>query len=216
VTDLLRPSPPPSWREHLSEAVAAARARPAVAAAIAVVAVAAGIVGLVVFGHRSQPPPLTLPRASAQAAPATPTTSVDLVVHVAGAVRSPGLVKLPSGTRVGEAITAAGGPAPDADIDQVNLAARVGDGDRIYVPRRGEAPPPVAAGGGSTAKPGPVDLNSATPEQLDALPGVGPATANAIVQYRTRHGRFRTVDNLLDVPGIGPAKLSTLRPLVKT
>ena len=216
MTDLLRPSPPPSWREHVSALLAAARARPKVAAAVAAGVVAAGVVALVVFGQHAQPPPLTLPRAASEAAPVTPTTSGDLVVHVAGAVRSPGLVKLPGGARVGEAVAAAGGPAPDADVDQVNLAAHVGDGDRVYVPRRGEAPPPAPAAGGSAAKPGPVDLKNATPEQLDALPGVGPATANAIVQYRTRHGRFRTVDNLLDVPGIGPAKLSALRPLVKT
>ena len=121
-----------------------------------------------------------------------------------------------------DVVEAAGGPSPDADLDQLNLAAKVGDGDRVYVPRRGEALPaqastpgagPVAAGGPAGA--GPVDLNTATAEQLEALPGVGPATAAAILDYRREHGRFRSVDELLDVRGIGEAKLAALRPKVR-
>src|SRR5205814_4602523 len=136
---------------------------------------------------------------------------------VAGAVLRPGVVRLGGPGRVIDAVAAAGGAAPDADLNMVNLAAKVADGDRIYVPKRGESPPPFPSGGASATQTssGAVVLNSASPEQLDALPGVGPATAKAIVEYRTRHGRFRTVDDLLSVPGIGPAKLATLKPLVR-
>ncbi len=125
-------------------------------------------------------------------------------------------------------VTAAGGLLAEADVDRLNLAARVVDGTRVYVPRRGEpGPPPEAAvggsdpavGGGAAAAPagapaGPVDLNTATAAQLDTLPGVGPATAAAILTYRARNGRFRSVTELLEVPGIGPAKLEAIRPLV--
>ena len=136
-----------------------------------------------------------------------------VVVHMAGAVRRPGLVRVPDGTRLAGAIETAGGLSADADPDAVNLAAVVADGERVYVPRRGEAPPVVA--GGSSASTGPVNLNSATAEQLDTLPGVGPATAAAIVSYRTTHGPFGSVDDLGKVRGIGPSKLDQLRPLVR-
>jgi competence protein ComEA len=199
----------------VEQIVGVVRSAPGPSAAAGVAVVAAAVLGFLLL-HRSAPPPeLRLPRA--EAAPAsTATTTAEVVVHVAGAVARPGVVRLGGGGRVTDAIAAAGGPAADADLNQVNLAAKVGDGDRIYVPRRGEAPPPApTAGAPASARAGPVDLNAAGPEQLDALPGVGPATAKAIVDYRTRHGRFRAVDDLLSVPGIGPAKLATLKPLVR-
>jgi competence protein ComEA len=197
--------------------VAAARARPTTAVGIGVAVVAAVAAALLVLRPHSSPPPLVLPKAPHAAAPATTAPAGDLVVDVAGAIVRHGVVRVGAGSRVGDALAAAGGPSADADLDQVNLAARVSDGERVYVPRRGEAvPPPQAAAPGSDAKPGPVDLNTATADQLDTLPGVGPATASAIIEYRTRHGRFRSVDDLLDVPGIGPAKLASLRPRVRT
>jgi competence protein ComEA len=121
---------------------------------------------------------------------------------------------------VDDAITAAGGALPEADLDAVNLAAPVIDGSRIYVPRVGEVVPAVVAGGGGAGSgpggsaAGPVDLNTATAEQLDALPGIGPATARAIVTHRQANGPFRSVEDLLDVKGIGPAKLEQFRSLV--
>jgi competence protein ComEA len=144
-----------------------------------------------------------------------------ILVHVVGAVVSPGVVRVPTGARVLDAVAAAGGPALDADLARVNLAAKLFDGQRVAVPRAGEVAPAVVDGGGGAADgsaaaevAGPVDLNNATAVQLDTLPGVGPATAAAIIAYRTQHGPFRTVDALGDVKGIGPARLEQLRPLV--
>jgi competence protein ComEA len=215
VSDLLRPSPPTTWRDRVQTIVGVVRSAPGPSAAAAGAIVVAGVLAFFLL-HRSPPPPeLRLPRADAAPA-STATTTGEVVVHVAGAVARPGVVRLGGTGRLIDAIAAAGGPAADADLNQVNLAAKVGDGDRVYVPRRGESlpPAPTASGSASTSA-GPVDLNSATPEQLDALPGVGPATAKAIVDYRTRHGRFRSPDDLLSVPGIGLAKLATLKPLVR-
>ena len=159
------------------------------------------------------------------AAAATPTTTTteaaSIVVHAAGAVAVPGIHSLPPGSRVSDLLVAAGGPAPDADLDRVNLAAPVADGERVWFPRVGEElEPPVAAGSGGGASPGgtgppaPVDLNVATAEELDALPGIGPATAAAILEHRSSQGPFASVEDLLDVPGIGEAKLAQLRDLV--
>jgi len=133
-----------------------------------------------------------------------------LVVDVAGAVRRPGLHRLAPGTRVADAVAAAGGATAQAELVLVNLAAPLADGEQIVVPVRGSA---VAAGGGSAAS-APLDLNSATPEQLDALPGIGPATAAKIVAYRQAHGSFHSVDELDAVPGIGPARIEQLKGLV--
>jgi len=147
----------------------------------------------------------------------TSTTPSAVVVYVTGAVGAPGVYTLPSPARVTDAITAAGGAASDADLDVVNLAATVRDGERIYVPKAGEPVPPVVAGEvviDSSVPAGPVEINTATVDQLDVLPGVGPATAAAIVAYRDQHGPFQTVDQLAEVRGIGPAKLDAIRALV--
>lgn len=144
-------------------------------------------------------------------------------VHAAGAVVAPGVHRLPAGARVADLVAAAGGLAPDADVDRVNLAAVLVDGSRVYVPRRGEVSVPDVpggsgsggGGGGPTTVPkGPVDINRATVEELDTLPGVGPTTAQAIIDHRNRNGPFRSVEDLAKVRGIGPAKLAELRPLV--
>ena len=156
-------------------------------------------------------------RVTDTAGPAPPpdgTTAVPVVVHVAGAVVSPGVYTLPAGSRVVDALTEAGGAVPDADTDAINLAAIVVDGQRIYVPHRGEVVPVADTPAGPTTPSGPVDINRATAEQLDDLPGVGPATAAAIIRHREEHGPFASVDDLADVRGIGPAKLDALRGLV--
>lgn len=141
-----------------------------------------------------------------------------LVVHVVGAVRRPGLYRLPHGARIADAVRRAGGATRRADLSLVNLAAQVSDGTQVVVPRREVVQPGMGgegAGGegGTAAAGGPVHLNTATLEQLDALPGVGPVTAQKILDYREQHGAFSSVDDLDAIPGIGPARLEQLRDL---
>ncbi|MEM9036863.1 MAG: helix-hairpin-helix domain-containing protein [Actinomycetota bacterium] len=147
------------------------------------------------------------------ATPAPPP--VEVHVHAAGAVVRPGLYRLPDGARVADLLEAAGGVTDDADLDRVNLAAPVTDGAQLFVPRRGE---PVVAIEGATASSqasgGPIDLNLAGAAELESLPGIGPSTSAAIIAHRERDGPFATVDELLEVRGIGPAKLDAIRDLV--
>jgi competence protein ComEA len=145
---------------------------------------------------------------------AKPTSTKLLVVDVAGAVRRPGLYRLRSGSRIDDAITAAGGPTTKAQLAAVNLAAPVADGEQVVVPGRGAgvaAASPPAAGSSPSA---PLDLNTATAEQLDALPGIGPVTAQKILDYRQSHGAFHSVAELEGVPGIGAGRLAQLKGLV--
>jgi competence protein ComEA len=137
-----------------------------------------------------------------------------VVVDVVGAVRRAGLYRLPQGSRIADAVTRAGGATRKADLALVNLAAPVADGTQIVVPA--QSPAAAASGGaGSAAAPaGPVHLNTATLQDLDALPGVGPVTAQKIVDYRQQHGAFASVDELDAIPGIGPKRLDQLRDLV--
>ncbi len=140
----------------------------------------------------------------------TRVTATQLVVDVAGAVARPGLYHLGAGTRIADAVAAAGGLSRKADATLVNLAAPLADGEQVLVPVRGAA----ASAGGGPSPTAPVDLNTATADQLDALPGVGPATAEKIIAYRQAHGPFRAIDELEGVPGIGPSKLAQLKGLV--
>ncbi|MGP5260818.1 helix-hairpin-helix domain-containing protein [Brachybacterium paraconglomeratum] len=164
--------------------------------------------------------------------PAAPASSAptELVVHVSGAVTSPGVVRLPPGARVDDALHAAGGATGDAELAAVNLARPVVDGEQIHVPVPGEEPPAVAApapaadappagdagagdgaAGGGGADGGLIDLNTASVAELDELPGVGPAIAQRIVDHREQNGRFESVDQLEEVSGIGPATLEKMR-----
>lgn len=222
---LHRPLPPRTWRErveHLADATGTTPGRMLAGGALLAVAVLAV---LWLTRPPAVPPEVSLPFASTTVslAPASPASSVPevLLVHVAGAVVDPGVHELPTGARVVDAIEAAGGLTPAADGSRINLAARVADGERVYVPAVGEAAPPLLAdgagadGSGTSAAPvGPVDLNDADEAALDALPGIGPATAAAIIEHRRQIGRFTSVEQLLDVRGIGEAKLEQLRPLV--
>ncbi|MFL5929362.1 MAG: helix-hairpin-helix domain-containing protein, partial [Gaiellaceae bacterium] len=140
-----------------------------------------------------------------------------LVIDVVGAVRRPGLVRLRPGARVADAVAEAGGLGRKAERSAVNLAAPVSDGQQVVVPRRGAPVVGAAAGGpagGSGTPTAPVSLTTASAEELDALPGVGPVTAQKIVAYRQQHGAFRSVDELDAIPGIGPSRLADLRGLV--
>jgi len=143
------------------------------------------------------------------------TVEARLVVDVVGAVRRPGLYRLSQGTRVADALARAGGLTQKADRTLVNLAAPLADGEQVIVPARvSGSGAGVSGGSGSAAPAGPVHLNVATLEQLDALPGVGPVTAQKILDYRQKHGAFGSVDELDAIPGIGPARLDQLRDLV--
>jgi competence protein ComEA len=177
--------------------------------AAAAVLVVALVIGSRLLSHAATP-------AAAPAPPAgrtTPALQPRVVVDVVGAVRRPGLYRLLPSARIADALARAGGPTAKADLEQVNLAAPLADGEQVVVPRR------VTAGaqplsGAEPAQTGPVHLNTATLEQLDALPGVGPVTAQKILDYRAQHGAFRSVDELDAIVGIGPARLDQLRGLV--
>jgi competence protein ComEA len=185
------------------------RDRPSVAASALL------IVGMLVAGGwwlgRPDSAPVVDDRIPVVALETPPTAAAEptvVLVHVAGAVLRPGVYQVTDGSRVLDAIEAAGGPTPEADIDQLNLAAEVPDGVQIRVPVIGET---VVAAPGLLG--GPVDINRADSVGLERLPGVGPATAAAIVAHRDEFGPFASVDDLLLVPGIGPAKLETLRAM---
>jgi competence protein ComEA len=135
-----------------------------------------------------------------------------LVVYVVGAVKHAGLVRLTEGARVADALERAGGPSRRADLTLVNLAAPVADGQQIVVPTR--VAPGASGGATPTGSPAKVSLASATIEQLDALPGIGPVTAQKILDWRQTHGPLRSVDDLDAIPGIGPARVEQLRDLV--
>lgn len=147
---------------------------------------------------------------AAQVEPLSVSSAPKLVVHVVGAVRRPGLYRLPDRSRIADAVTRAGGPTRKADLSAVNLAAPVADGLQVVVPAR--APPDKTGGEPAQSGPqGPVHLNTATLEELDALPGVGPVTAQKILDYRQQHGAFASIDELDAIPGIGPARLEQLK-----
>jgi competence protein ComEA len=175
-----------------------------VLAAVAVVAaLAAGLVLL-----RSRPHEVsTLP--VALASPAADAGGV-VVVDVAGKVRRPGIVRLPLGSRVDDAVRAAGGPLPGATFDGLNRAAKLTDGEQVVV-----GVPPAGVQGGASSGDARVDLNTADASTLDALPGIGPVLAQKIVDWRTEHGRFASVDQLREVSGIGESKYAALKGKVR-
>jgi competence protein ComEA len=257
LPELSRPAPAPTWRDQLAGWAETLDLSPARLIGGALVLAVVGFLGWRLLAPPPTPPEMRLPfvsttgaaptaspgaaspgeagtaGAAGSAVPArdgaatSSTTGDEVVVHVAGAVARPGVQHLPAGSRVVDAVEAAGGAAPDADQSRINLAALLDDGQQVYVPRLGEA------GGGAAAAPGGagagarggdggdgdgaeqiVNLNTADVDQLEALPGVGPAVAQAIVDHREQNGPFATVDQLLDVRGIGEAKLADLRERV--
>ena len=184
---------------------------------MALVAITVGGAGL--WYARSLPRPVEVRAATALPAPAASATSspdvVPILVDVAGWVRRPGVYEFHDGDRVIDAIEAAGGARPAAALDALNLAAPLADGTQILVPRR-QASGPVGSVGsvGSGATPSKVNINAASAAELEALPGVGEVIAQRIVDYRTANGPFGSVDDLLDVSGIGEVTLENIRDLV--
>ena len=201
-------------------------------AALAVVVTAVGVRYLVLNdggapagGERLVLAPAPSPPASAAASAAggSPAAVAEVVVYVCGAVRSPGVIHLPSGARVADALELAGGATGKAELAAVNLAARVTDGQQIVVPERA-----AAGGGGSATAPAPgtggsspggaatalVNINTASLVELETLPGVGPATAQKIVDYRTAQGGFKTIDDLKNVAGIGDARFAAMKDAI--
>lgn len=212
---------PLGWRQRIELLTGPTPLGPARVAAGAVTAVVAVVVVVLVLRGPAPPPELSLPLAGGPDDPAATTTTTtptpaEVLVHAAGAVRAPGVYRLDPAARVADLVEAAGGALDDGDLDRLNLAAPLADGERVYVPRLGEVVEGTDAAN-EAADEGErlVDVNTAGAEQLEALPGVGPATAQAILDERERRGRFATVDDLLDVRGIGPAKLEALRDQVK-
>lgn len=203
------------WSRHMPSSLRDARLDPGgrgIAAVAAVAVLAAVLAAIGVWRSRPQPievgaPPVTAPTPAVSA-----TSTATVVVAVAGGVRRPGLFTLPAGSRVADVIAAAGGVRPGVSIGLLNLARRLVDGEQVIVGAAAGPQPNTPAG---PAGPGsPLNLNSATLEQLDGLPGVGPVLAQRILDYRAQHGNFRSVEQLREVGGIGEAKFADLRGLV--
>lgn len=194
--------------------------RPAALLLSLVAALAAVVAAVGVWRDRPVPEPApALPLVTAAAArvpSAPPGEAHEVVVSVLGRVAHPGLIRLADGTRVADALAAVGGALPGTDLMGLNIARRLSDGEQLLV---GVAPPPgqsVDSPASETAgRSGPIDLNAATLEQLDGLPGVGTVTAQRIVDWRTAHGRFTSVNQLREISGIGQARLNQLKKLVR-
>ncbi|MCU1586520.1 MAG: competence protein ComEA helix-hairpin-helix repeat protein [Frankiales bacterium] len=183
--------------------------RRGVLALVLVGLVASVVAGVVLLRGQASEQPLVAPPV-AGASPAASGGPL-LVIDVAGKVRHPGLVRLPVGSRVDDALRAAGGVLPGASTGSLNLARKLADGEQVVV---GEAGAPGATGASAKGAGGLLDLNTATAQDLDALPGIGPVLAERIVSWRTEHGRFASVDQLREVDGIGEAKYSSLKTKV--
>jgi competence protein ComEA len=209
---------PETWRDRLASSLGRRRE-----SWVVVGLVAAVVLGALVLWQRGAPariaPPATAPAAPAAIGqPATPATGAQsevVLVHVAGAVRRPGLYELHAGARVADAIEAARGPLRRGDLDQLNLAESLSDGQKVEVPLQGRsaAAPPVTAPS-PTPSVAVVDINVADQAALESIPGIGPVTATAILDYRGQIGSFTSVDQLLEVSGIGPVTLEDIRPYV--
>jgi competence protein ComEA len=185
--------------------------------ALFVVLVLVVLAGIILFQTlRRQPPPIILNTVTPQA-PAGPTaTPRPLRVYVSGAVQQPDVYLLAPDSIVKDALLAAGGPSGDADLDRINLAMPLGDGQQVYVPHQGEENPPVQPPSRASGLEGKININTAVLAELDSLPGIGPVMAERIVEYRQTHGPFVQPEDITNVPGIGPATFEEIRDLITT
>ncbi|HWC15016.1 MAG TPA: helix-hairpin-helix domain-containing protein [Actinomycetota bacterium] len=203
-------SPPLSWRDAV-DGVGGKRRD---------LVLVAGVVAAIVFSGlaisaRGSPPRIAPPAIAAEPhTDPSATPSGGVVVHVAGAVREPGVVTLPPGARVADAIALAGGALRRADLDGLNLAAPVVDGAQILVPDRAQQPAAVAVPSAVSTQGALVNINTADQALLETIPGIGPVTASAILEHRTSIGSFESLEQLLDVTGIGPATLESMRAYI--
>jgi len=183
--------------------------------AVVVVLLAALALTVVISAVGSSGASTEVPPAPVLASGPALSVEAEIIVQVAGAVRMPGIYSLPTGARLLDAVAAAGGLTDDADASAVNLARAVNDGEQLVVPRVGEAPPEAAPGAGASGSSSQlVDLNTATLEQLDTLPRIGPSIAQRIIDWRAENGRFTSVDDLAEISGIGDKTIESLRGLV--
>jgi competence protein ComEA len=186
--------------------------------------IAATAIGLASFWvRRPKPAPIliTTPLPTFSPTPVSTPTVAPLRVYVTGAVERPDVYILPPGSIVKDALLAAGGPTVDADLERINLALQLSDQQQVYVPYEGEDSPPIAPPSGSSpgsdpSAAGQVNINTASLQELDTLPGVGPAIAQRIIDYRTEHGPFQAPEDITEVNGIGPATFEELRDRITT
>lgn len=181
---------------------------------VLVLVVLAGIVLL--EAARRQPPPILLTTAVPPTAAGPAATPRPLRVYISGAVQQPDVYLLAADSIVKDALLAAGGPNSDADLDRINLAMPLEDGQQVYVPHRGEENPPVQLPSRASGAGDKVNLNTADLAELDSLPGIGPVTAQRIIDYRETHGPFARPETITEVPGIGEATLDKVRELITT
>jgi len=168
--------------------------------------------GAILALRRPESPPLTIAEPTPLPVSSTPAT---IRVYVTGAVRNPGVYSLHAGDRVEDAVNAAGGATAEADLTRTNLAARVNDGQQIYVVQKGETPPPLPATTGSS-EPGKININTASLAELDTLPGIGQVTAQKIIDYRTKNGPFKSVQELKDQKIVTSSTYDKIKDLITT
>lgn len=179
--------------------------------------VAAILGGVILFQvRRSSPQPILLSTATPLPSPEATPTPRPLRVYVSGAVQQPDVYTLPPDSIVKDALLAAGGPAGDADLDRINLASPVADGQHVYVPHLDEENPPVAPPSGQRLSGGKVNINAADAAALESLPGIGPTLAQRILDYRQANGPFGQIEDIVQVSGIGPATFEKMRDLITT
>ncbi len=186
--------------------------RTLVLAAVGLLIAAAGLI----FALRWQAPaPIVIESPPPSMTPLPTATSGPMQVYISGAVAHPDVYTLPPDAIVRDAVEAAGGFTADADRDRINLAQHLSDGEHIHIPRLGEAPTPAPQISEGTPLPsGPIDINTATQAELETLPGIGPALAQRIIEYREEHGPFASIEQIQNVSGIGPAKFEAIKDLI--